>query len=381
MDKNQQDVGASVSAGTTPPPQVVQQVQYVKMEKSLKGIGGWLLFFMICFSLGSFSTLSFMIYNFFAPVNDSVTLVNAIFAPLMFAVMLTTVVLAALQMKIAKITAISTYVLSAIFSIVLTLVRAAETKIAGAGWAGIIVGILFVVIFSGLLCLYWILSRRVKETLTKPAKKNLVVVLASSIGGVTVILLVLGLILTLSAEKSDTWKDSDSSYSYNYSDDEDDADKPAEPVKTVAVNKTIEDAELGYTITVKQAVLNIPFDEEYHTDESAIAVEVEIKNDSQYTSSFYSSSIMLNINGEDKYTSDYSIKNYIRKQNMDALPSSVAQGKTATGWIYTTYKNTSGDIAVSYSRPDTKVYGGANSGTTIPAKKAEVGIVTKTNKV
>ncbi|MDR1032673.1 MAG: hypothetical protein LBL84_01525, partial [Candidatus Nomurabacteria bacterium] len=215
-------------------------------------------------------------------------------------------------------------------------------------------------------------------------KKSLVTILASSIGGVAIILLVLGIVLTLSAEKSKLGTSSDRStdYSYNDDDDEDEGDsKTAGPVKKLSINETINDTDLGYIVTVKQAVMNIPFDDSYHSDENAIAVELEIKNDSEYSSSFYTSSIKLNINGEDKYLSDYGIKNYISQQNMSALPSSVAQGKTATGWIYATYDATNGNVVVAYNRSDTKVYGGANNGTTIPAKKAEIKITSITNQV
>jgi hypothetical protein len=186
------------------PPQVVQQVQYVKMEKSQKGVAGWLLFFLICFVLSGLGMLSKMIYAFFTPVNSTEDVIAAIFAPLIFASALAAVVFIALQFRAARFVAITAYAIYAIYAATALIASAVESGAKDSAMAGVIIGVLTLVIISGLLALYFVISRRVKETLVKPLKKNLGVALLASIGGVAVILLVLGLALTLSADKPKT---------------------------------------------------------------------------------------------------------------------------------------------------------------------------------
>lgn len=165
-----------------------------------------------------------------------------------------------------------------------------------------------------------------------------------------------------------------------------DGESAAQPTPTrKEINQTITDPELGYTVTLKQAIIDIPFDDPdiwndgYRT---GVCVEVELKNDSEYTGRLYGTDLKLLVNGDPVSTSNSrinSFQTYADENNLTALTSSgVPQGESASGWLFYYYDTGSGDneLKLRYSREETKVtvIGGPDGGTssTIPAQDFDI---------
>ena len=167
-----------------------QNVQYVVQEKSLKGVGGWLIFFMICFGFAAVYGLIGFFVSLAAVVEGSASaplIVNLIFTPLIAAASVLAIVYTAMQRKLGKLVSMGAYALGAVYSTILIPVTtiagcnaynsvvnsysyygAQATDCPGAGgWVGIIGGILVSWVISGLFALYFVLSKRVKATLVK----------------------------------------------------------------------------------------------------------------------------------------------------------------------------------------------------------------------
>lgn len=143
------------------PGQVVQQVQYVKMEQSLKGLGGWLIFWMVAFA---FSGIGFimMFFEAMATTNSGATTITGIiFSPLIAIAAVSSVVLIAMTKKIAVVTSVMVFGLSALYTTISVIAE-------GGGDMPLLVGsILTTWVSAGLFSLYFFVSKRVKETLVK----------------------------------------------------------------------------------------------------------------------------------------------------------------------------------------------------------------------
>ena len=161
--------------------------------------------------------------------------------------------------------------------------------------------------------------------------------------------------------------------------DEDDSDDntsniTAEP-ETKTINKSVTDSELGYTITVKKLVTNVPIDaDSYYATSSngyvGVAVEVELKNHSEYTGGLYPSSLGLNVNGDGANRDSSMFKDYIADNSITALGSSdsAARGTTKTGWLFFYTTDELENLVFRYTRRETKIIGGD----TIPAKNFDI---------
>lgn len=131
-------------------------VQYVVAAQSLKGKGGWLGFFMVIAGLASLGYVSM----FFADGVTNGNIAAMIFAPLLFIFSLAAVILIALEMKIAKWIYIAFWATSVVYTTVSSITSGNDvTQVA----SGTIVGIVILVLVS----LYFVTSKRVKETLIK----------------------------------------------------------------------------------------------------------------------------------------------------------------------------------------------------------------------
>ena len=165
------------------------QIQYVVAQQSLEGISGMLLFWIIIFGLAGVSYATMFFASAFNPLVNSTGagIVGIIFSPLIAAASLYTVVLIAMRKKLAIWASIITSGVMALNSIVSTIViaatagsaintiatdydmvsssytQAASSVITGAA-IGAIVGTL---IYGGLVALYFLTSKRVKQTLVK----------------------------------------------------------------------------------------------------------------------------------------------------------------------------------------------------------------------
>ena len=133
-------------------------VQYVIATQSLKGLRGWLLFFTVISGLAALGYIGITITAFSNVSAD--TIAEVIFAPLLFLAATASVVLTALEMKIAKYTFIGFYAVAYLYQIISAAVKGAD---ATSLITSIMVGGLWVLFVS----LYFITSKRVKETLVK----------------------------------------------------------------------------------------------------------------------------------------------------------------------------------------------------------------------
>ncbi len=151
------------------------------------------------------------------------------------------------------------------------------------------------------------------------------------------------------------------------------------------INQTITDEELGYTITVKQAIIDIPFDDPsvwYDGYRTGVCVEVELKNDSEYTGGVFATDMSLLVNGEPVTTSLGRIstfQTYADENGLTSFDSSgVMQGESASGWLFYYFETGDGDneLGMRYSRPETEitVIGGQDGGTSsiLPAQDFDI---------
>jgi len=130
-------------------------VQYVVQAQSLKGKSGWLGFFMVMAGLYSLAEVG-IFFNSFATGR----IVDTIFAPILCIAALAAVTLIALEMKIAKWVYIGFYVAACLYNDISAAVSGVEaTSLASIVTVNIIVTVL--------VALYFITSKRVKETLVK----------------------------------------------------------------------------------------------------------------------------------------------------------------------------------------------------------------------
>ncbi len=151
------------------------------------------------------------------------------------------------------------------------------------------------------------------------------------------------------------------------------------------IDKIIEEADLGYTINVKRAVFNIPFDgddDPVYNEPSmsglrredsynSVGIEIEIENLSRYTSSFSTYDFKLMLDGQEHEKSDYAFANYIDDNRLTVLPPTVTLGKKVNGWVFFQYEITqAGTPELIYIRPALTI----EDGTTFPEAREIVSL-------
>ena len=135
-------------------------VQYVVMAPSLKGVKGWLAFFMVILAIDA---LIYVGVFFNSLLNLSVA------TSVIVALSISAVVTINMQKKLGKRLAIATYLVTLLHSVINIIVT--NVGVPGNGFdtttdiVNAISGLTSQVIVSGLLCLYFCVSKRVKETL------------------------------------------------------------------------------------------------------------------------------------------------------------------------------------------------------------------------
>jgi hypothetical protein len=140
-------------------------VQYVVMANSLKGVKGWLAFLTVLMGFGGI-IYTLMFFGAVLRLSSPEGAVSIIFAPIIAILSFTTVVLISLQKKVGRYLAIAAYMTSATYFTLLQIVIASMRKDSDAERiVGIIGGIFIYFIVAGLLSLYFVVSKRVKETL------------------------------------------------------------------------------------------------------------------------------------------------------------------------------------------------------------------------
>ena len=140
-------------------------VQYVVMANSLKGVKGWLAFLTLMLGFGGI-LYTLVFFGSLLKLSSPEGATSVIFAPIIAILSITTVVLISLQKKVSRYLAIATYMTSASY---LTLLQIITTSTASDYNAEKIVsavsGIFIYFIIAGLFSLYFMVSKRVKETL------------------------------------------------------------------------------------------------------------------------------------------------------------------------------------------------------------------------
>ena len=147
-----------------------QPMQYVMMQQSLKGVGGWLMFFIVWFGIVALSDIAMF---FVAMMNLSLpsNVVSMIFTPILAGGYIASLVLLSMEKRIAKILSWITIGVSAVYSIVNMIVLFAAGGVDSTGERVTVFTLLSFITLSvavhSLMALYFVLSKRVKETLVK----------------------------------------------------------------------------------------------------------------------------------------------------------------------------------------------------------------------
>ncbi len=160
-----------------------QPVQYVMMQQSLQGVSGWLIFFLICFGLAAIG----YIWSFFASMMILATatgVVGLIFSPVLAGGYITSIVMIAMRKRLGKLITLITLGISTVFTIISSIIAYAVAgdvastidrsySLYGDSLSStvsnsiplLIAGIVVSIVIHALIALYFILSKRVKETL------------------------------------------------------------------------------------------------------------------------------------------------------------------------------------------------------------------------
>lgn len=178
MAQKKEQVVKTVDASTVQPGEVngapQGQVQYVMMEKSLKGVGGWLIFWIIVFALAAIGYIA-IFFESMTSLSAASSIVSLIFSPLLAAGYTASVVLISMQKRLAKLITYITLGVSAIYAIVNSIVDYATGGSSDGYYSSygssensvpmLIAGILIAILMYFLVALYFMISRRAKETL------------------------------------------------------------------------------------------------------------------------------------------------------------------------------------------------------------------------
>lgn len=140
-------------------------VQYVVMAESLKGIKGWLAFLTVLMGLGGI-LFTLVFFGSLLDISTAAGVVSVIFAPVVAILSIAAVILINLQKKIARYFSIASYMTGAAYLSVLQIVLSASEPSSDSNNVTTCIAVVVLFLLTGsLMSLYFILSRRVKETL------------------------------------------------------------------------------------------------------------------------------------------------------------------------------------------------------------------------
>lgn len=134
-------------------------VQYAVVAKSLKGVGGWLLFWVIVFALSAVGYITAFFRGLDGGQNND--LVTVLFSPVLTGLAIASVTLIVMQKKLGRYISIAFIGASTLYGII----HAIANRTALDSTADIVGQIAGSILGGGLLAAYFIASRRVKETL------------------------------------------------------------------------------------------------------------------------------------------------------------------------------------------------------------------------
>ena len=138
-------------------------VQYVVMAESLKGVKGWLMFFVICFAIGSIGNVT-IFFRAITDLSQPENVISLIFSPILVVLSICTVAFIVMQKRLGKWLAVAALATAGLSNIVNTIVMHVSGR-SGEDTSIVISTIVTMIIIEGLIILYFFASRRVKETL------------------------------------------------------------------------------------------------------------------------------------------------------------------------------------------------------------------------
>lgn len=164
----------TVEATTQPP--VLQAipvqgpVQYVNIvnQKSLEGLGGWLMFWLVVFALNglTFITIFFSLLSQPDQFKDPFGVATLIFAPLLIAGYVGSAVLIAMRKKLGALTSMATFGVAAVWLSIMMIISASKSGSPASEMVPVTIGLILTILVSnGLFALYFKVSKRVKATL------------------------------------------------------------------------------------------------------------------------------------------------------------------------------------------------------------------------
>lgn len=158
-----------VEAAETPTPAAQPQApatQYIVSERSLNGIGGWLVFWMIVFAIGGLGFLAAFFAAIESGVGEATTVLALIFTPIMSIGYIASTILIAMQKRLARYVALGSIAVGTLYSLISAIVGFAQSRV-DTSVAALILTLLMILIVNGLVGLYFVLSKRVNQTLVK----------------------------------------------------------------------------------------------------------------------------------------------------------------------------------------------------------------------
>lgn len=135
-------------------------VNYIVQAQSLKGVRGWLIFFLLWAGLSALSTGSQLPWAF-----EYGGTIGQIFMPLLLIASIAAIVTTALELRIGKWVFIAWAVLWFGYNVAQTTDTASEFQLFGGETIATVV--IVSALFTGFVVLYFLTSKRVKETLVK----------------------------------------------------------------------------------------------------------------------------------------------------------------------------------------------------------------------
>ena len=139
-------------------------MQYIVASQSLKGIGGWLLFWVIILGLAGVGYVT-LFFTALTNLDSPSAVVMAIFAPFLAITALGAVVFISMQKKLGKLAAMTYIGVAVLYSVINAIVSFASGVGSSSNIATLMGSIVGTIVFGGLMILYFVQSRRVKETL------------------------------------------------------------------------------------------------------------------------------------------------------------------------------------------------------------------------
>ena len=147
-------------------------------------------------------------------------------------------------------------------------------------------------------------------------------------------------------------------------------------IAQIPVGKSIDDDELGYTITVEEMVKNIPNEKTAASGEFGIALKVRLErnsNDPKFVvGAFRASFLQLLVNGEAAKERFKSFSDYAEEQGWGKLKPPKSKEDSSEGWLIFIVTDSSATFTFRHERPEIPVRVIGDKDYTIPAKDFDI---------